>query len=98
MDMDIAERLVRLKGGIEEIRTHYATKADVQEVKIQLVDLKSEMIKWMLGIQLTAMAIIVAIMLSFGNILIGYIRDVKQTATPPVTVNIPPQQAQPVPK
>ena len=84
------ERLAKLEAIIPTL----ATKAD-------LVDMKAEIVKWMVGIQFAAMAIIIGIIIGFGTVLTRYVQDSKPVATqsPPIIL-YPPQSppAAPAPK
>ena len=51
------ERLARLEGAYE----HLATKADVGDVKAEIGNLKADLLKWMVGMMISSVALAVTV-------------------------------------
>ena len=51
------ERLARLEGGYE----HLATKADVGDVRAEIANLKADLLKWMVGMMISSVALAVTV-------------------------------------
>ena len=53
----VDERLARLEGGYE----HLATKADVGDVRAEIANLKADLLKWMVGMMISSVALAVTV-------------------------------------
>jgi hypothetical protein len=50
------------KAGIADIRREMATKVDVEQVRREMAEIKSELIKWVVGIGFAEVAALLAIL------------------------------------
>ena len=58
--MSLSSETPATKGDIDalrdELRTYYASKADLADMRADLAEIKSELIKWMIGLMVGASA------------------------------------------
>lgn len=54
---ELREEMTALREEMRGILQHYATKADVAELRVELAEVKTDLIKWMVGLMLSSVAI-----------------------------------------
>lgn len=63
---DLREELQMFR---DELRQHYATKADVSELRVELHQIEARLIKWMVGLMLGSIAVASSIALLVQRII-----------------------------
>ena len=54
---ELREEMTALREEMGGILQHYATKTDVAELRVELAEVKTDLIKWMVGLMLSSVAI-----------------------------------------
>lgn len=91
---DMEHRVTALETRLDTVLPTLATKADILATKTDISDAKSEMIKWVAGVGIAGVSVIISVM-SF--LILRADRGATPAQTTPIVIQVPPAVSVPAP-